>query len=79
MPRPSNEHREDPRAKWIKETDDKGQYPESDAALLACLKRWRDKCVNPEYDRIRELPDWKAEPAPKKRAPRKGRKPTRTR
>ena len=50
-------------AKWMKDTDDKGQYPESDAALLACLKRWRDKCVNPEYDRIRELPAWKAEAA----------------
>ena len=47
--------------RWMAATDDQGQYPESDAALLACLKRWRERCVNPEYDRIRQLPAWKAE------------------
>ena len=42
-------------ANWIKETGDKGQTTESDAGLLAALKRWGDKCVNPEYDRVRAL------------------------
>jgi arylsulfatase A-like enzyme len=32
---------------WIKETGDPG--------LLAVLKRWGVKCVNPEYDRVRHL------------------------
>jgi len=40
--------------RWIKDTDDQGQYPESDAGLLCVLKRWGKKCVNPEYDRVRE-------------------------
>ncbi len=40
---------------WIEETGDKGQVTESDAGLLSALKRWRDKCVNPEYDRVRHL------------------------
>ena len=39
---------------WIKETNDKGQYPESDAGLQEVLNQWKDKCVNPEYDRIRK-------------------------
>ncbi|MCZ6631786.1 MAG: sulfatase [bacterium] len=38
---------------WISDTDDKGQYPESDAGLRCVLKRWGEKCVNPEYDRVR--------------------------
>ena len=38
---------------WITETGDQGQQTESDAGLLATLKRWGDKCVNPEYDRVR--------------------------
>ncbi len=38
---------------WIVETGDQGQATESDAGLLAALKRWGDKCVNPEYDRVR--------------------------
>ncbi|MBC8350738.1 MAG: sulfatase [Planctomycetes bacterium] len=53
-------------ANWMKETDDKGQYPESDAALLACLKRWRSRCVNPEYDRVRDLVDLGPEPKSKR-------------
>ena len=39
--------------KWIEETDDKGQYPESDAGLLEVLRQWKKACVNPEYDRVR--------------------------
>ena len=42
-------------AGWIKETGDQGQTTESDAGLLAALKRWGDKCVNPEYDRVRSF------------------------
>ncbi len=42
-------------AGWIKETGDQGLKIESDAGLLATLKRWGDKCVNPEYDRVRPL------------------------
>ncbi len=38
---------------WIEDTGDQGQTTESDAGLLAALKRWGDKCVNPEYDRVR--------------------------
>lgn len=39
--------------RWIVETDDQGQFPESDAALQAVLDRWGDDAVNPEYDRVR--------------------------
>ena len=42
-------------AQWIKETGDKGAKPESDVGLLSALKRWGDKCVNPEYDKVRHL------------------------
>ena len=42
-------------AGWIKQTGDQGQTTESIAGLLAALKRWGDKCVNPEYDRVRPL------------------------
>ncbi len=54
-------------ANWMKETDDQGQYPESDAALLAVLKQWRSRCVNPEYDRVRDLVDLGPEPAANKK------------
>ena len=40
---------------WIKEHGDKGLGTESDPGLLAVLKRWGVKCVNPEYDRVRHL------------------------
>ena len=40
---------------WIKEHGDKGLETESDPGLLAVLKRWGDKCINPEYDRVRHL------------------------
>lgn len=39
--------------RWILETDDKGRFPESDAALKAVIDRWGDKAVNKEYDRVR--------------------------
>ncbi len=39
---------------WIRETDDKGQYPESDGGLLQVLYRWGDKCINPEYEPVRK-------------------------
>lgn len=35
---------------WIKETDDKGQYPEDAANLKFMFDWWGEKCVNPEYD-----------------------------
>jgi hypothetical protein len=38
--------------KWMKETDDKGQYPESTEGLLQVMYRWGDKCVNPEYEAV---------------------------
>ena len=40
---------------WVKETGDQGLKTESDPGLLAVLKRWGEKCVNPEYDRVRHL------------------------
>lgn len=39
--------------RWIVETGDQGQFPESDAALRAVIKRWGDKAVNQEYNRVR--------------------------
>ncbi|MHC4200417.1 MAG: hypothetical protein ACYSU0_10530, partial [Planctomycetota bacterium] len=39
---------------WIAETDDKGQYPEGGRSLLAVIKRWGARCVNPEYDEVRK-------------------------
>lgn len=42
-------------AEWIEETGDQGQSPESEIGLLSALKRWGDKCVNPEYERVRPL------------------------
>ena len=38
---------------WVKETDDKGQYPESKAQLKALYERWGERCVNPEYDIVK--------------------------
>ena len=41
--------------KWIAETGDQGQVTESDAGLLATLKRWGDQCASTRnmivYDR----------------------------
>lgn len=39
--------------KWVKETDDKGQYPESVESLRGVLKRWDKEAVNPEYEKAR--------------------------
>ncbi|BDD11289.1 hypothetical protein FUAX_37210 [Fulvitalea axinellae] len=39
---------------WIKETDDKGQYPETEAELRRVYKERKAKCVNPEYDIFRD-------------------------
>jgi N-sulfoglucosamine sulfohydrolase len=38
---------------WIKASDDKGQYPETDTALRGALMQWSEKAVNPEYDKVR--------------------------
>lgn len=38
---------------WIKATGDKGAIPESQDQLRAVYKRWGDKCVNPEFDKIK--------------------------
>ncbi|WP_236621951.1 sulfatase-like hydrolase/transferase [Novipirellula maiorica] len=52
------EHR-DVLDKWIKETNDQGQYPESVVQLKATYELWKDKSVfknadvNPEYDQFR--------------------------
>ena len=39
---------------WIEETGDLGQLPESDLGLGCVLQAWKDRCVNPEYNRLRE-------------------------
>lgn len=66
-------------ADWIAESGDRGQEPESDAGLLAVLMQWGDRCVNPEYDKVRPLyAKWKASRPAKKPAPKKrgaGKKP----
>ncbi|MGF1581427.1 MAG: sulfatase [Gemmataceae bacterium] len=57
---------------WMKKTDDKGQYPESDNGLLEVMLQWREKCVNPEYKRVRKrYEELKNTPGQKKN--RKGR------
>ena len=40
--------------RWIVETDDQGRFPETDEALRAVIRRWGDKAVNKEYDRVRK-------------------------
>lgn len=42
-------------ADWIAATGDQGQQTEADAGLIQTLYRWREKCVNPEYDHLRQL------------------------
>lgn len=56
----------------MRDTNDQGQYPETDAALLACYQRWREKCVTPEFDRVVHLVEWK--PKPPKKSKRKSKK-----
>jgi len=42
---------------WMKETDDKGQYPEDIEGLRYIVMKWGiDRCVNPEYDILRKNP-----------------------
>jgi hypothetical protein len=57
--------------RWMRESNDQGQYPESDAALLACYERWREKCVNPEFERVKHLVKWAPKPSKKSK---KGKK-----
>ncbi|WP_411032124.1 sulfatase [Spongiimicrobium sp. 3-5] len=43
---------------WVATTDDQGQYPEPIEGLKFMYGIWGDKCVNPEYDVIKqEKPD----------------------
>ncbi|MEM7386201.1 MAG: sulfatase [Verrucomicrobiota bacterium] len=47
---------------WIEATGDQGQEVELEAGLFSTLKRWGEKCVNPEYDRVRDKYEaWKKE------------------
>ena len=39
--------------RWIKKTEDKGQYPETVVALKGVLEQWGDQAVNPEYEKAR--------------------------
>ena len=49
---PLKQHR-DILKQWMLETNDQGQYPESDEGLFQVLYRWGDKCVNPEFKSVR--------------------------
>jgi arylsulfatase A-like enzyme len=40
--------------KWEQQTDDQGQYAESADSLRGVVKQWGKKCVNPEYEKVRE-------------------------
>ena len=40
--------------KWIKETDDKGQYTEDKPNLKYMYDWWGEKCINPEYDVLKK-------------------------
>ncbi|NWK55843.1 sulfatase [Verrucomicrobiaceae bacterium N1E253] len=53
---------------WIKQTDDKGQYPESKEGIQATYKRWGKRCVNPEFDAVKKEASVNA---PKKKAKKK--------
>lgn len=39
--------------KWVKSTGDKGQQPESDIGLKCVYMKWKNRCVNPEYDKFK--------------------------
>lgn len=41
-------------AEWMERTDDKGQYPESEGGLAQVYFRWRESCVNPEYEPVQK-------------------------
>ncbi len=44
-------------AKWMENTDDKGQYAESVESLQGVLTQWDKQAVNPEYDKARAAQD----------------------
>jgi arylsulfatase A-like enzyme len=60
------EHHRQLLAGWIAATGDKGQEPEDDAGLIQVLYEWGEKCVNPEYDRLRGQIEPRPAPAAKK-------------
>ena len=39
---------------WVSDTDDKGQYPEDVEGLKVMFGIWGDRCVNPEYEPIKQ-------------------------
>ena len=39
---------------WIKNTNDQGEKPESTKHLRAVYERWKNKCVNPEFDQFKK-------------------------
>ena len=44
---------------WMAETNDKGQYPESEEGLKFMLGIWGEHALNPEYQAIRaKYPDY---------------------
>ncbi len=59
---------------WITRTDDKGQYPESDNGLLEVMLQWRNKCVNPEYKRVRKRYEQLKDTLGKKKKKKGGKK-----
>lgn len=56
---------------WIRETGDKGQHPEGEAGLKAVMQRWRNRCVNPEYDPIKKKYPELMKPKPRTRRRKK--------
>ncbi len=53
-------------ADWVAETGGGGLEPESDDGLLQVLYQWGDKCVNPEYEKLRALVEEKPKRKKKK-------------
>lgn len=43
-------------ADWVQNTDDQGQYPEDVEGLRFMTERWGPRCVNPEYQRVKDNP-----------------------
>jgi len=41
-------------ADWIKQTNDQGQYPESEIGLRTVYNQWKERCVNPEFDKVKK-------------------------
>ena len=40
-------------SEWIKQTGDKGQQPEPVESLRDVYNRWKAKCINPEFDAVK--------------------------